>query len=156
MGENVGNAKNISWHIMRGDQQYGPFDSDDFARFERESQLLPTDFVWHTGLTDWIKYEKFDNDRTTHPLPTLWPLALLGSRAGALYILIKSAGRFPISLITTTFGLITRPSSFGRERIDQKPGDLQRAITFFLNVVGIAFLLYAAFSHLSGYSGLSE
>jgi hypothetical protein len=154
MGENVGDVENVVWYISRDNNEYGPFNRDDFQRFEREYQLISTDLVWYTGQTHWIAYR--DYKKRNAPLAGQPPSPTRISRIGGFYVSIRAVARLPISLIKTAFSLITAPTSFGRERIDRKFGDLQRATTFFLNLFALVFLSFSASAYLQGFSGASE
>jgi hypothetical protein len=47
------------WYISRDDQRLGPFNADQFARFEEAGTLRPTDQVWQTGMDAWIDYDDY-------------------------------------------------------------------------------------------------
>jgi hypothetical protein len=47
------------WYISRDDHRHGPFNADEFARFEEAGRLRPTDQVWQTGMDAWIDYNDY-------------------------------------------------------------------------------------------------
>ena len=40
--------------ISRNNQQFGPYTVDEINLYLKEGSLLPTDYAWHDGLTEWI------------------------------------------------------------------------------------------------------
>jgi GYF domain 2 len=47
------------WYISRDDHRHGPFNADQFARFEEAGTLRPTDQIWQTGMDAWIDYNDY-------------------------------------------------------------------------------------------------
>ena len=41
------------WYLLRDGKRYGPFSEADLDRFTYTKQLLPTDLLWHDGVSEW-------------------------------------------------------------------------------------------------------
>ena len=46
--------------ISRNDQQFGPYTVDEINLYLEEGSLLPTDYAWYDGLTEWIILTKVE------------------------------------------------------------------------------------------------
>jgi hypothetical protein len=136
-------STDVAWYIARDNQRFGPFTAEDFRRFEREGQLVPTDCVWHTGLDDWIAYCDYQRSRQRAP-----------SRAARL--LLRRALRFPADLLATAFAILRRPTEFAKARIDTGPRDLGRAVYFYTNIFVLSFVVGSSFTYLDFYAGASQ
>lgn len=42
------------WHFTHNRERQGPVSFERLQKLAREGWLLPTDLVWHAGLTEWI------------------------------------------------------------------------------------------------------
>jgi hypothetical protein len=149
----------LDWYIARAGVSYGPFTAEQFARFQAEGQLTLTDQVWKAGLDRWIPYGDFrpapvHAEAPDEPIIEHRPGA--STRKCAICLVARGLARVPYETLGTIFELMRRPSEFGRQRIDVGPRDLQRALYFYLNLFGVAFVIYAWFSFLSFYDGESH
>ena len=43
-----------SWYIARDAKQHGPVTETEFAELVKHGHLLPSDYVWREGLSDWV------------------------------------------------------------------------------------------------------
>lgn len=138
----MSSSSGVVWYISRDNQRFGPFSAEEFRRFEREGQLVPTDSVWHTGLDDWIAYGDY----------------LTGQRAPrrALRLLLRRALRFPADIFATAFAIVRRPTEFAKSRIDTGPRDLGRAVYFYMNIFVLLFLIGSSLTYLDFYAGASQ
>jgi len=46
------------WYVARGMDTYGPFSDDGFAQLASSGQLGLTDYVWYSGLSNWVLCEQ--------------------------------------------------------------------------------------------------
>src|SRR6476646_8975134 len=53
------------WYLLREGQRFGPFSDVDLDRFHGTRQLLPTDRLWHEGLSEWQPSAFFELQRDT-------------------------------------------------------------------------------------------
>jgi GYF domain 2 len=58
------------WFIARDRKHAGPFTADEFARFEVEGHLRPSDRVWKTGMDAWMAYGDYEARRAAMNVPT--------------------------------------------------------------------------------------
>jgi hypothetical protein len=42
------------WYVLKNDQEYGPVQLSDLAKFARQKLLLEDDWIWRPGLEQWI------------------------------------------------------------------------------------------------------
>ena len=141
----------VAWYIERDGQRFGPFSAGDFARFEAEKQFAATDFVWCTGLDRWLTYAEFQSSF----VPAVAPPRMTRC---ATCVAIKKLIRVPLDLALTALEVVTRPTTFAKQRIDAGPRDLYRALYFYFNLFTLAFLIAIASSmtHLGSFSGASQ
>jgi hypothetical protein len=164
-GCTVSGSSDVVWYIERDNQRFGPFSTEDFRRFEREGQLVPTDIVWHTGLDDWITYGDYrtsQRSRTSVASPgvgvataTAGEVAA-GSPRSALRPLLRKALRFPTDMMATAIAIVRRPTEFGQSRIDTGPRGLGRAVYFYMNMFVLVFVIDSSLTYLDFYTGASQ
>ena len=51
------------WYLLRDGKRLGPFSDVDLDRFHSTKQLLPTDLLWHEGLSEWQPSAFFELQR---------------------------------------------------------------------------------------------
>lgn len=56
-------------HIKRGVQDFGPYSPIEFQNYLSNSTIMPTDLVWHEGLTDWISATDLSGQLNEPDLP---------------------------------------------------------------------------------------
>jgi len=57
-------------YVGRGQQQYGPYDAEEFDRFFRSGHIAPDDLCWYAGCQSWIPVAEYIACRDGVPLPT--------------------------------------------------------------------------------------
>ena len=43
-----------TWYIARNNKEHGPLSETEFQEVVKRGELLPGDYVWHDGLSDWL------------------------------------------------------------------------------------------------------
>lgn len=49
------------WYVLRDKNKYGPFAYLDLVRMLQDEKLFEYDFVWHKGLTSWLKVSELED-----------------------------------------------------------------------------------------------
>jgi hypothetical protein len=47
-------SDNDQWYVLKNDQQYGPVQLSELAKFAKQKLLLKDDWIWRPGLEQWI------------------------------------------------------------------------------------------------------
>jgi hypothetical protein len=100
------------WYLNRNGHQYGPYTRDEFSSFVRSGWVMPNDYVWHSGMTEWTKAEHVEGLIFTR-LPEKHPKHI-GSRSEF------NGSKAGQSLFRTIFGMMINPSTALRNAFSSK------------------------------------
>ncbi len=144
VGAEVG-QHNQQFYLYRDGEQYGPYGKGLFNQLVADNRIKPDDWYWTDGLEAWAPVSSLQFQDTKPPLRP--------HTASAIIAVIASE---PYRLVRVLYSLLTNPSTFAIENIGQGTASTQRAVSFWLGLFSIVFLLWSARSFLQFYDGPSE
>ena len=65
----------MEFFIHREGIDYGPFSADEVKSQLRAGSILPTDYIWHEGQSDWALVSSLEEFAGHRPPPPRLPLA---------------------------------------------------------------------------------
>ena len=65
----------MEFFIHRDGIDYGPFSAEEVKGQLRAGSILPTDYIWHEGLSDWAPVSSLEEFASDRPAPPRLPLA---------------------------------------------------------------------------------
>ena len=63
-------SEGLRVHLARAGQTLGPYTFSEVRQYLASGQVLPTDWAWHPGLTNWIPVSELPGLRPSSPTPT--------------------------------------------------------------------------------------
>ena len=60
-----------AWYIARGGKAHGPVTEAEFVEFLKRGHLLPSDYVWHDALEEWVLGEELLSGQHDGAEPTV-------------------------------------------------------------------------------------
>jgi len=78
--------------VKRGEEQFGPFSPDQLKEHLKDGTVMPEDWAWHDGLTDWVPAQTLIDDSPA-PAPTPEPISSSSVESTSSPALPKDGGR---------------------------------------------------------------